>query len=317
MRYEVYLPYNLCRYSIYVLLVERYPLRILRLVATYILLINSSSNTLESNAASISKPGGFDALELSKVRRRRSFILRYPRVSLLLYSSDSSPSSLTIILLLRRPIDCCRLQYTLLQTYIHCKGGQEILINGGSKRSSDRQARYCINSHKKMTTPTPRKHQTTTTPSTPSFPSNPFTSYPKSPRIIQYFNRSSRSSKKTISTNDLPFESNSRGILSPTGIFFALVKMTVPLAYIYILLILWRELCYSFPKTMMESEFMNHYFYYLVLTAQTMRSSSLLVEVWAVIEGIFYVILYFHRMWLNSLDTLELSLLSAPMLEIG
>ena len=42
---------------------------------------------------------------------------------------------------------------------------------------------------------------------------------------------------------------------------------------------------------MMESEFMNSYFYYLVLTAQTMRSSSLLVEVWAVIE--VYSMLYY------------------------
>eukprot|EP00584_Thalassiosira_punctigera_P009881 CAMPEP_0172533364 /NCGR_PEP_ID=MMETSP1067-20121228/6095_1 /TAXON_ID=265564 ORGANISM="Thalassiosira punctigera, Strain Tpunct2005C2" /NCGR_SAMPLE_ID=MMETSP1067 /ASSEMBLY_ACC=CAM_ASM_000444 /LENGTH=737 /DNA_ID=CAMNT_0013318001 /DNA_START=524 /DNA_END=2740 /DNA_ORIENTATION=+ len=47
-----------------------------------------------------------------------------------------------------------------------------------------------------------------------------------------------------------------------------------------------------------------------------MRSSSPAVEVWAVIEGVFYVILFLHRQWLNSLDTLELSLRSAPMLEI-
>ena len=49
--------------------------------------------------------------------------------------------------------------------------------------------------------------------------------------------------------------------------------------------------------------------------ARTMRSSSLAVEAWAVIEGIFYVCLVLHRKWLNSLDTLELSLRSAPMLE--
>lgn len=41
-----------------------------------------------------------------------------------------------------------------------------------------------------------------------------------------------------------------------------------------------------------------------------------MVEVWAVVEGIFYIILFLHRKWLNSLDTLELSLQSAPMLEI-
>eukprot|EP00581_Thalassiosira_minuscula_P014098 CAMPEP_0183720086 /NCGR_PEP_ID=MMETSP0737-20130205/12798_1 /TAXON_ID=385413 /ORGANISM="Thalassiosira miniscula, Strain CCMP1093" /LENGTH=743 /DNA_ID=CAMNT_0025949897 /DNA_START=717 /DNA_END=2948 /DNA_ORIENTATION=+ len=46
-----------------------------------------------------------------------------------------------------------------------------------------------------------------------------------------------------------------------------------------------------------------------------MTSSSPAVEVWAVIEAIFYVILWLHRKWLNSLDTLELSLMSAPMME--
>jgi len=60
---------------------------------------------------------------------------------------------------------------------------------------------------------------------------------------------------------------------------------------------------------------MRHYFSLGVWTARTMRSSSLCVEIWAVIEGIFYVILVSHRYWLNSLDTLELSLRSAPMLE--
>ena len=68
---------------------------------------------------------------------------------------------------------------------------------------------------------------------------------------------------------------------------------------------------------MLQSEFMVRYCGVLVWVARTMRSSSLTVEVWAVIEGIFYVILFLHRKWLNSLDTLELSLRSAPMLEIG
>lgn len=62
---------------------------------------------------------------------------------------------------------------------------------------------------------------------------------------------------------------------------------------------------------------MLNYFHVGVWMARTMRSSSLAVEVWAVIEGVFYVILFLHRKWLNSLDTLELSLRSAPMLETG
>jgi pimeloyl-ACP methyl ester carboxylesterase len=66
---------------------------------------------------------------------------------------------------------------------------------------------------------------------------------------------------------------------------------------------------------MLTSAFMTNYYSVGVWAARTMTSSSLAVEVWAVIEGIFYVILFLHRKWLNSLDTLELSLLSAPMLE--
>lgn len=134
----------------------------------------------------------------------------------------------------------------------------------------------------------------------------------KSPLRAQYFTRK-RSSQ--ISTHDLPMEKNAIGLLSPTGIFFSSVKLTVPLAYVYIVLILWRELCFSFPETMLNGQFVTAYFSLGVWTARTMRSSSLVVEVWAVIEGMFYVILFLHRKWLNSLDTLELSLLSAPMLE--
>jgi hypothetical protein len=66
---------------------------------------------------------------------------------------------------------------------------------------------------------------------------------------------------------------------------------------------------------MFESQFMTSYFSVGVWLARTMTSSSWTVEVWAVIEGIFYVILFLHRKYLNSLDTLELSLRSAPMLE--
>lgn len=61
---------------------------------------------------------------------------------------------------------------------------------------------------------------------------------------------------------------------------------------------------------------MNSYLPTLVWIAHTMKQSSPMVEWWAVIEGIFYIVLFAHRKWLNSLDTLELSLRSAPMLEI-
>lgn len=136
----------------------------------------------------------------------------------------------------------------------------------------------------------------------------------KSPMSAQRFSFTRRWTSQ-ITTNDLPMEQGAMGPLTPAGIFFASVKLTVPLAYLYIVLILWRELCYSFPQTMLEGRIVTGYFSAGVWAARTMRSSSPVVEIWAVIEAVFYVILFLHRKWLNSLDTLELSLRSAPMLE--
>ena len=150
------------------------------------------------------------------------------------------------------------------------------------------------------------------TPSSPS--ASKKQAFARSPvAVAQYFTKK-RSSR--ISTADLPMEQNAIGYLSPMGIFFSSVKLTVPLAYIYIILVLWRELCFSFPQTMLESQFVQKYLSIGVWIARTMTSSSFAVEVWAAIEGVFYVILFLHRKWLNSLDTLELSLRSAPMLEL-
>lgn len=148
-----------------------------------------------------------------------------------------------------------------------------------------------------------------TTPS-PASKKQPFGA---SSPVSQYFTKR-RSSQ--IRTADLPMEQNAIGYLSPMGIFFSSVKLTAPLAYIYVILVLWRELCFSFPQTMLESQFVQKYFSVGVWIARTMTSSSFAVEVWAAIEGVFYVILFLHRKWLNSLDTLELSLRSAPMLEL-
>ena len=79
--------------------------------------------------------------------------------------------------------------------------------------------------------------------STPQRQSSTAPSAHKSP-LIQYFTR--RPTSK-ISTNDLPMEQNAIGIISPMGFFFTSVKLTVPLAYIYIILILWREISHAFP----------------------------------------------------------------------
>jgi len=158
-----------------------------------------------------------------------------------------------------------------------------------------------------------RSGEKRTHPSEQFIMTTPSTLGARSP-IAQHFTKK-RSSQ--IKTSDLPMEQNAIGYISPMGIFFTSVKLTVPLCYIYIILVLWRELCFSFPQTMLESHFIQKYFSIGVWIARTMTSSSFIVEVWASIEGIFYVILFLHRKWLNSLDTLELSLRNAPMLELG
>lgn len=140
-----------------------------------------------------------------------------------------------------------------------------------------------------------------------------YPSHPASPArsLRQYF---SRRHSSTIRTNDLPLEARARGLYTPAGIFFFCIKLTVPLAYVYILLILLRELCVNFPESIYAP--VQTYIPYLASVVSTMEKSSTAVEVWAVVEAIFYVCLKLHIRWLQYLDPLEASLGAAPMLEL-
>jgi hypothetical protein len=130
--------------------------------------------------------------------------------------------------------------------------------------------------------------------------------------IRQYFSR-----RRTTTSNhhilDLPV--NFVGIFSPWAVFWGCIFLTVPVAYIYILLVLLRELCHSFPDT-------------IYLTVQTYlppvarliaamhQSSNLLVEVWCAIEAVFYVCLKLHIHILQTRDPLEASLSAAPLMDL-
>lgn len=135
----------------------------------------------------------------------------------------------------------------------------------------------------------------------------------QTPRTDSHFRYFSRRSQSRIKTTDLPFERGARGHYSPWGIFYGGLFLTVPLAYIYILLVIFRELCVSFPETIYEP--IHHYLPYLSQLVHTLKKSSTTVEVWCVIEGVFYVLLKLHIMYLQRMDPLERSLRSAPMLE--
>jgi pimeloyl-ACP methyl ester carboxylesterase len=126
--------------------------------------------------------------------------------------------------------------------------------------------------------------------------------------LRHYFSR--RSSR--ISTNDLPMEEGAVGHSSTFGVLYGIFFLTVPLAYIYILLILLREICFSFPESVYEP--IQYYVPILARVVSTMEKSSTVVEVWCVIEALFYVAMKLQIMYLQRLDPLERSLMSAPML---
>lgn len=120
-----------------------------------------------------------------------------------------------------------------------------------------------------------------------------------------------------IRTNDLPYEvsvaSSYLPGLTPVGVFFVCIKLTVPLAYLYIGLILLREICIHFPESIYDP--IQFYLPMVGTLISTMKKSSLLVEAWAVVEAIFYIYLRLRIWWLQNLDPLEACLSAAPMLE--
>jgi hypothetical protein len=130
--------------------------------------------------------------------------------------------------------------------------------------------------------------------------------------IRQYFSR-----RRTTTSNhhilDLPV--NFVGIFSPWAVFWGCVFLTVPVAYIYILLVLLREVCHSFPDTVYGT-IQTYVPPVGRLIAAMHQSSNLLVEVWCAIEAVFYVCLKLHIQWLQTRDPLEASLSAAPLMDL-
>lgn len=127
---------------------------------------------------------------------------------------------------------------------------------------------------------------------------------------VYYFSR--KYPTKQIRTNDLPPEPNAVGIYSPWAMIWGCLFAIVPLAYIYIFLILLRELCVNFPDI---SFFFQHYLPIFYRVIELMQQSSKLVEAWCILEAIFYVGLKLHIWRLERQDPLEASLSSAPLMD--
>jgi hypothetical protein len=54
----------------------------------------------------------------------------------------------------------------------------------------------------------------------------------------------------------------------------------------------------------------------VAMIVSTMQQSSVFVEVWCVVEALFFILLKLHVRWLQQMDPLERSLSSAPMLTL-
>jgi hypothetical protein len=101
---------------------------------------------------------------------------------------------------------------------------------------------------------------------------------------------------------------------TPAGFFFLFVRLTVPFAYIYMFLIILRELYESIPAPVCS--FISVYLPYLAHTIEKMKKSSTLVEIWVFVETIFYILSKLHTTYLQYKDPLEASLSAAPILGI-
>jgi len=114
-----------------------------------------------------------------------------------------------------------------------------------------------------------------------------------------------------ISDKDLPERKDPLGLNTPVGIFFLLIRLTIPLAYIYICLILVRELW----PTAIQNPVLSTYLPFLVHAFENMQKTSKFVDLWVVLEVIFCILQKVHIQWLQYKDPIEASLQAAPMLE--
>lgn len=104
------------------------------------------------------------------------------------------------------------------------------------------------------------------------------------------------------------------GIYSPVAVFWGIVFLTIPAAYIYIALVVLRELCRTFPQAIFAS--IQRYAPWLAYTVTALNQVSRWVEIWCCLEAVFFIGLKLHIKWLQTRDPLEASLSAAPMMEL-
>jgi hypothetical protein len=110
-------------------------------------------------------------------------------------------------------------------------------------------------------------------------------------------------------------ELNALGFRSPWAFLWYFLFFVAPLAYIYIGLMLLRDLCEYFPESIQQP--LQRYAPFLAKVATLMKSyyGFRLVDVWCVIEALFFIACKLKITYLQSKDPLEASLTAAPMLD--
>lgn len=126
-------------------------------------------------------------------------------------------------------------------------------------------------------------------------------------RLRRYFSR--RSPQHELFVGD-----GFVGMWSPVGVFWGIVLLMIPAAYLYIFLVLLRELCRLFPETVLAC--LQQYTPWLANVVSAMNNVSKWVEVWCILEAVFYISLKLWIRFLNTKDPLEASLSAAPLMDL-
>lgn len=122
----------------------------------------------------------------------------------------------------------------------------------------------------------------------------------------------SRARKTKLRTSDLPKKAFEKGIYTPVGLFISVIRSTVPIAYLYILVVLLRE---TYLNVGAIQDAVDLHVPSAGLIARGMHVSRGM-EVWACLEGLFYVLSRLKIKYLQCKDALEACLHCAPIMEL-
>lgn len=137
-------------------------------------------------------------------------------------------------------------------------------------------------------------------------------------RLSRYFSRRGNPTAGTHLQLSPGRDEKFVGIFSPVAVVWGVIFLIIPAAYVYIVLVLLRELCRLFPQTVLALCLQQYASWLInIVTILQKHAASPWVEVWCVLEACFYLGLKLHIKWLQTRDPLEASLSAAPMMELS